>query len=134
MVGNRIFPLDHQDIFKYCLNRFSWKMVYTIILTNNTYWISSKLFVWGKGKLGPLGRRHLHHLFITELLLVWSVGHMDPHATDWVTKPSHMPWTGNLAIFKVVIHFNLLLTYSPQTVNSIVVLHKSWYIQRHQKG
>ena len=48
-------------------------------------------------KLGSLGRGHLHHLmFITELLLVLPVGHMDSHITDKVTKPSQVAWTGNL--------------------------------------
>ena len=34
-------------------------------------------------------------MFITELLLVWPVDHMDPDITDWVTKPSQLPWAGN---------------------------------------
>ena len=29
--------------------------------------------------------------FITELWVVWAVGHMDLHITDWVTKPSQVP-------------------------------------------
>ena len=75
--------------FKYCLEvsmntnqweRLTWKTVYSTILTSsNTKWVSSQLFGCGRAKLGLLGRGHLHHqMFITELLLVWPVGHMDP--------------------------------------------------------
>ena len=80
------------------LKRLSWKTVYSIILANNnTKWVSSQLFWCGRAKLGPLGRGHLHHLmFITELLLVWPVGHTDPNITNWATKPSQVPWNGNL--------------------------------------
>ena len=78
-----------QGFFKSCLEvsmntnqweRLSWKTVYSMILANNnTKWVSSQLFGCGRAKLGPLGRGHLHHLmFITELLLVWPVGHMNP--------------------------------------------------------
>ena len=91
--------------FKYCLEvsvntnqweRLSWKTVYSMILANNnTKWVSSQLFGCGRAKLEPLGRGHLHHLmFITELLLVLPVGHMDPLLTLYsllcVTK-----WQGN---------------------------------------
>ena len=80
--------------FKYCLevsmntnqwDRLTWKTVYSTILTNsNTKWVSSQLFGCGRAKLGPLGRGHLHHLmFITELLLVWPVAHMDPLLTPY---------------------------------------------------
>ena len=34
-------------------------------------------------------------MFITELLLVWSVGHMNPHISDCATKSSQIPWNGN---------------------------------------
>ena len=51
---------------------------------------SSQLFGCGRGKLGLLGRGYLHHLFATELLLVWPVGHMHPQITDRVTKPSQV--------------------------------------------
>ena len=96
------------------LERLSWKTAYAIILANNTKWVSSQLFVCGRAKLGPLGREHLHYLmFITELLLVWPIGNMDPHITDWVTKPSQVPWTGNLVIYQIVTHFSFLLTYFP---------------------
>ena len=60
--------------FKYCLEvsmntnqweRLSWKTVYSMILANNnTKWVSSQLFGCGRAKLGPLGRGHLHHLFV----------------------------------------------------------------------
>ena len=97
-----------QGFFKSCLEvsmntnqweRLSWKTIYSMILTNNnTNGVSSQLFECGRAKLGPLGKRHLHHLlFITELLLVWPVGHRDPNITDWATKPSQVPWNGNLA-------------------------------------
>ena len=60
--------------------RLSWKTAYSMILANNTKWVPSQLFGCDRGKLGPLGREHLHHLiFITKLLLVWPVGHMDPN-------------------------------------------------------
>ena len=83
--------------FKYCLKvptntnqgeRLTWKTTYSMILANNTKWVSSQLFGYDRAKLGPLGRWHLHHLmFITELLLVWPVGHIDPDITDWAIKP-----------------------------------------------
>ena len=80
--------------FVYCLEvsmntnqwkRLSWKTVYSMILANNnTKWVSSQLFGCGRAKLGPLGRGHLHHLmFITELLLVWPVAHIDPLLTPY---------------------------------------------------
>ena len=68
---------------------------YAMILANNTKWVSSQLFVYGMAKLGPLGMRHLYKLFIIELLLVSGVSHMDPHITDWLTKLSQEPSTGN---------------------------------------
>ena len=87
--------------FKYCLEvsmntsqweRLKWKTENSMILVNNTKWVSSQLFECDRAKLGPLGSGHLHHLmFITELLLVWHVGYMDPHITDWATKPSQVP-------------------------------------------
>ena len=53
-----------------------------------------KKTVCGMAKLGPLGSGHLHHLmFITELLFLWSVGHIDPHITGWVTKPIQVSLT-----------------------------------------
>ena len=78
--------------FKCCLEvsmntnqweRLSWKTVYSIIWTNNnTKWVSTQLFGCGRAKLGPLGGGNLHHLiFITVLLIVWPVGHMDPLLT-----------------------------------------------------
>ena len=74
------------------------KTVYSMILaSNNAKWVSNQLFGCGRAKLGQLGRVHLHHLmFITELLLVWPAGHMDPNTTDCATKPSQVPWNGNL--------------------------------------
>ena len=53
-----------------------------MILANTTRSVSSQLFGCGREKLAPLGLGHLHHLmFITELLLVWSVGHIDRYQT-----------------------------------------------------
>ena len=37
--------------------RLSWKTAYAMILGNNTKSVSSQLFVCGRAKLGPLGRR-----------------------------------------------------------------------------
>ena len=72
--------------------RLSWKTAYSMILANiNTKWVSSQPFGCNRAKLGPLRRDHLHHLMlITELLLVWPVGHMDLNITDWTTKPSQV--------------------------------------------
>ena len=81
------FSTRPQRFFKYCLEvsmntnqrvRFSWKTVYSMILANNnTKWVFSQLFGYSRVKLGPP-----HHLmFITELLLVLPVGHMDPLLT-----------------------------------------------------
>ena len=54
-----------------------------MILAYNTKWVPSQLIGYGRAELGLLRRWYLHHLmFITELLLIWSVGHMDPHITD----------------------------------------------------
>ena len=75
--------------FKYCVevlvntNQWeilSWKTVYSMILENNDIKrVSSQLFGCSGAKLGRLGRGHFHQLMlITELLLVWPVGHMDP--------------------------------------------------------
>ena len=50
---------------------------------------------------------------------------MDPHLTDWVTKASHVPQTGNLPICQVVIHLNFLHAYSPLTVKSIIIFHET---------
>ena len=67
-------------------------MAYSLILAYNTKSVSSQLFGCGMANLGLLGREHFHHLmFITELLLVEPVGHMDPDITDQVTKPSQVP-------------------------------------------
>ena len=98
---------------KYCLHSFNeqhqwerlnWKPIYSMILANNTKGVSSQLFGCGRVKLGPLERGHLHHLFINELLLVWPVGHMDPHTTDWTIKSRQVSWTGNLPTW--MWHFN----------------------------
>ena len=87
--------------FKYCVevsmntNQWeilSWKTVYSMILDNNDIkWVSSQLFGCSRTKLGRLGRGHFHQLMlITELLLVWPVGHMDPllvlYFLLWVTN------------------------------------------------
>ena len=37
-------------------------------------------------------------MFITELLQVWPVGHMDHNITDWATKLIQVSWNGNLPI------------------------------------
>ena len=69
--------------------RLSWKTAYLIILANNTKWVSNQLKTWA-------GRGNCHHLmFISELLLVWSVGRMNPHISDCATKPIQVPWNGN---------------------------------------
>ena len=73
--------------------RLNWKTAYAMKLTNNTKWVSSELFECDMAKLGLLGREHLHHLFMTELLLVWPVGQMDSHIKDCVTKLSQVPET-----------------------------------------
>ena len=103
----------------------SCKTAYAIILANKVNWVSSQLFICGTVKLTPLGRRYLHHLFITELLLVWPAGHMNPRITHWFTKPSLLPWTGNLSVCQVV--------YSPWTVKTIIILHETQYVQMYQK-
>ena len=38
----------------------------------------------------------------TLLLLVWPVGHMNPHVQNWFTKTSQVPWTGNEPICQVI--------------------------------
>ena len=65
------------------INQWERKTVYSMILANNNRkWVFNQLFGSNRAKLGPLGGGYLHHLmFITELLLVWSVGHMDPLLT-----------------------------------------------------
>ena len=55
-------------------------MAYSLILGNNTKWVSSELSRCGRAYLGLLGRGYVHHvILITELLLVWHAGYMDPH-------------------------------------------------------
>ena len=67
-------------------------MAYSMILAYNTKSVSSQLLGCGMANLGLLGREHFRHLmFITELLLVQPVGHMDPDITDKATKPSQVP-------------------------------------------
>ena len=67
--------------------RFSWKTAYSMILINNAKWVSSQLFGCSRVTVGPLEMWHLYHLmFVTELLLVGPVGHIDPHMKDWVSK------------------------------------------------
>ena len=134
---------------KYCLHifkmntkqwdRLSWKTVLAMILANITKWASSQLFACGSLKLGTLERGHLRHLmFITALLLVCPVGHIDPHITDWVTKPRQMLWTGNLPICQLVIHFFPFIlsldcqeyNYSSWDLIFLVVPEKSKCLQR----
>lgn len=51
----------------------------------------------------PMTRIHAHHLiFITALLLVWSVGHMDPQVKDWVIKHGQVP-----RVFELVTHLTI---------------------------
>ena len=128
--------------FKYCLEvslntnqweRLSWKTVYSMILANNnTKWVSSRLFGCGRTKLGPLGKGHLHHLmFITELLLVWPVSHMDPllslYSLLYVTKWQRngwdfwRTWKRETVILKPRRHLNVVFTSSelkPASVSS----------------
>ena len=94
--------------------RLNWKTAYAMKLTNNTKWVSSELFECDMAKLELLGREHLHHLFMTELLLVWPVGQMDSHIKDCVTKLSQVPETAayqfecdNLTCRTIVILFIL---------------------------
>ena len=105
------------------LERLSWKMANAIILAN-TKWVSIQLIACRRDKLVQLGKGHLDQLMlITELLLIWAIPHMDPHLTDWVTKSSQVPQTGNLPICQIVIHFGFLHTYSPLPVNSVIIFH-----------
>ena len=113
MVGNWIFPLDHENtVCRVSMSRNQWERIsckttlYSMILTNSTKWVSSQLFRCCRAKLGPIGRTNLQHLsFITKLLLVWPVVKMDPHLKDWITKSSQVPWTGNLPSW--MWHLNL---------------------------
>ena len=41
-------------------------------------------------------------MLITELVIVLPVGHIEPHITNWVTKPSQVTWTGNLSVWQAV--------------------------------
>ena len=64
----------------------SWKTAYTIILANSTKWLCCHLFGCGKTNFESLARGKFQHVMcITSLLLV-TVGQMDPHITNWVTK------------------------------------------------
>ena len=74
---------------------YSWKAACAMILANNKKWFLNNLFGCGKVNIEPLVRRNFRHpIFITALLLVWAVTDMDPHLTDWVTKPGK--FTGSL--------------------------------------
>ena len=64
----------------------SWKTACTIILANSTKWVCCHLFGCGKTNFESLARGKFQHVMcITSLLLV-TVGQMDPHITNWVTK------------------------------------------------
>ena len=55
------------------------------MLTNNTKSVCSHLYGCGKADSEPLASGNLYHLMcITALILVWIVGYMDPHITDWL--------------------------------------------------
>ena len=108
---------------KYCLEvpmntnqweRLSWKTVSSRILSNNnTKWVSSQLFGCDRIKLGSLGRGHLHHLiYITELLIVWTVGYMDSNIIDWGTKPIQLFWNGNLPTWMWCLNLHNQSQYS----------------------
>ena len=45
--------------------RYSWKRAYSMILPNNTKWVSSQLTGCGKANLGWLGRGHFYHLSLS---------------------------------------------------------------------
>ena len=75
-----------------------WSEANAMILANNTNWDSSQLF-------GCASDKDIHHLiFITALLLVWSLGHMDPQVKDWVTKHGQVP-----RVFELVTHLTIWL-------------------------
>ena len=112
-----------QGLLKSCLEvpmntnqweRLSWKTVSSMILSNNnTKWVSSQLFGCDRIKLGSLGRGHLHHLiYITELLIVWTVGYMDSNIIDWGTKPIQLFWNGNLPTWMWCLNLHNQLQYS----------------------
>ena len=48
-----------------------------------------------------------------------------PSLTDWLTKPSQVLCTGNPTNLSSSIHFIFLLTYSPETVKSIIIPHEA---------
>ena len=103
--------IRHHTFFKYCLEvsmittqweRLGWKTAYSMILSNNTKWVSGQLF----GTLGPLGTGYLHTLiFITELLLVWPVGHMDLIEKIGPLNQAQVSWNGYLPTW--MWHLNL---------------------------
>ena len=71
---------------------FSWKKACAVVLANRKKCVFGHLFGYYKATFKPKTRGNLHHpMFVTELLLVWTVGHMDPHITVWVIKPAHVP-------------------------------------------
>ena len=99
--GNQIiFRLDHQDLCKCRQHRFNEQKSDCLLM--KYFWVEQlneidamrlkpmvqNVFVviyldwqgqsWAKGSLDSL---------ITALLIVWTVGHMDAHLTDWITKP-----------------------------------------------
>ena len=49
-----------------------------------------------------------HLMFIAALLLVSPVGNMEPHLTNWVTKPGHVPRDFELATYQFE---SVILTY-----------------------
>ena len=90
--------------------RLSWKAVYSMILANNnTKWLSSQLFGCTRVKRGLLGRRHFHHLmFITELLLVWTV--------VWPEVPSLDHLLSVVVLFLFFAFFNCYLVVPRPTL------------------
>ena len=112
MVGNRIFPLDYQEILKSCLQcQWTQASERDLIERQHMHWfwatIQSQFLVNYLHVAGPnLGHWEGDLLSIVCWIIITSLTylqvHMDPHITDWITKPSQVPWTGNQPICQVV--------------------------------
>ena len=73
-----------------------------MILADNTKRVCG-LFVCGQATFELLKRENLDYLmFITALFLVWTLGHMSHHVTEWVTKTAQLPKEFELAPYQSV--------------------------------
>ena len=138
LVGNQIFLLDLKDflniVFTVSMNtnqweKRSWKTAYAMVLMVNGFskWVSSQLFVSAAGpKVGLRKGISSPPVYIgINTSLTCRLHELSNKRLGWVTKPSQVPSSGNLPICQEVIHFHFVLSYSRETVKSIIFLYET---------